>query len=243
MKRLTLAVVGTTCLMLLAVGCTAEEKKAEPKDLKEKAAYSIGYNIGRDIKARDMEIDTKMLAMGARDAFAGTESVLTEEQMQEVMTTFQEEANTKFAAKMKAEADTNKTAGEAFLAENGKKEGVVTLENGLQYKVITEGTGAQPKVTDTVEVHYRGTLIDGTEFDSSYKREKPAVFGLGRVIPGWTQGLQLMKEGAKWELYVPSELAYGERGARGAIGPNATLIFEVELLKVNPTPEAPKAAE
>jgi FKBP-type peptidyl-prolyl cis-trans isomerase FklB len=146
------------------------------------------------------------------------------------MNTFKEEMTKKQEEAMKKAAEKNKKDGAAFLAENKKKEGVVTLPSGLQYKIITQGTGNTPKATDTVTVNYRGSLVDGTEFDSSYKRGQPATFPVNGVIKGWTEALQLMKEGAKWQLFIPSDLAYGEKGAGNVIGPNATLIFDVELI-------------
>ena len=158
--------------------------------------------------------------------------MLSEEEMRTVMTAFQKEMAAKQAEMMKSQGEKNKKEGEAFLAENKKKEGVKTLASGLQYKVIKEGTGKTPKATDKVSTHYQGTLIDGTEFDSSYKRGEPATFPVNGVIPGWTEALQLMKVGSKWQLFVPSKLAYGEKGAGPIIGPNAVLIFTVELLAI-----------
>ena len=157
---------------------------------------------------------------------------MTEQEMKETLAGLQKELMEKQAERAKLLAEKNKKEGEAFLAANKTKEGVKTLPDGLQYKVIKEGTGKTPKADDTVVTNYRGTLIDGTEFDSSYKRGQPATFPVKGVIPGWTEALQLMKEGSKWELFIPSNLAYGERGAGNAIGPNATLVFEIELISV-----------
>jgi len=226
------AVLATVAMLSLEIGCTAVDKKPELKTLQDKVSYGIGMNLGRDFKQQGVEIDPKILARGIQDALAGGETLLTEEQVREAFEAFQKELMAKQEAKAKEDADKNKAAGVAFLAENGKKEGIKTTASGLQYKVLTEGTGKSPTATDTVTVNYRGTLTDGTEFDSSYKRNQPATFQVGGVIPGWTEALQLMKEGGKYQLYIPSELAYGERGAPPVIGPNATLVFEVELVKV-----------
>jgi len=198
------------------------------KNQRDKMSYIIGMDIGTNLKKQSIDIDPAFLARGIKDALTGGKPMLTEREIQETMAVFQKE----MMAKQQEVATKNKKGGEAFLVENKKKEGVKTLPSGLQYKVIKEGTGKKPKLTDTVTAHYRGTLIDGTEFDSSYKRGQPASFQVSGVIPGWTEALQLMGEGAKWQLFVPSNLAYGERGAGGLIGPNATLIFEVELVSV-----------
>lgn len=199
------------------------------KNQKDKISYIIGMDIGTNLKKQSIDIDSNILAKGVKDALAGTKPLLTEQEIQETMMAFQKE----MMAKQEEIGKKNKKEGEAFLAENKKKEGVKTLPSGLQYKVIKAGTGKKPKLSDTVTAHYRGTLIDGTEFDSSYKRGQPATFPVsGGMIPGWTEALQLMEEGAKWQLFIPSNLAYGERGAGGVIGPNATLIFEVELISV-----------
>lgn len=219
-------------LTLLVTGGCAGEKKVELKDLRDKVSYSIGMNIGQDFKRQDIDLDPDLIAQAIKDVTKGAPLLLTEEQVKEAITAFQKELETKMEAKAKADLEKNAKAGAAYLAENGKKDGVVTLASGLQYKVLTPGTGKKPKATDTVTVHYRGTLIDGTEFDSSIKRNEPATFPVSGVIPGWTEALQLMQEGAKWQLSIPANLAYGERGAGQQIGPNSTLIFEVELLKV-----------
>ncbi|PYJ26308.1 MAG: hypothetical protein DME90_12025 [Verrucomicrobia bacterium] len=185
------------------------------------------------------EKSPQLLVAGLKDAIAGKPQ-LTQDQVKDVMTQFEKDME----QKQKDAGDKNKTEGAKFLEENKKKEGVKTTASGLEYKVIKEGTGAQPKATDMVTVNYRGTLIDGTEFDSSYKRGQPATFPLNGVIKGWTEGLQLMKQGGKYQFFVPSNLAYGERAVGPDIAPNATLIFEVELLDVKPPPTpAPQGAK
>jgi FKBP-type peptidyl-prolyl cis-trans isomerase FklB len=183
-----------------------------------------------------------IFAKGLKDSISGGNLQMTEQEIQETLKTFQQALAAKQAEKSKQLADSNRKEGEAFLSENKKKEGVKTLPSGLQYKMLTEGSGKMPKETDTVTTHYRGTLLDGTEFDSSFKRGQPASFPVNGVIKGWTEALQLMKEGSKWQLFIPSDLAYGERGAGGQIGPNATLIFEVELISINSSTDttAPK---
>jgi len=198
------------------------------KSQKDKVSYIIGMDIGTNLKKQSIDIDTNIFAKGVKDALSGGKPLLTEQEIQETMVAFQKEVMAKQAEVGKK----NKAEGEAFLAENKKKEGVKTLPSGLQYKVINVGTGKKPKSTDIVIVHYRGTLINGTEFDSSYKRGQPVNFQVSGVIPGWTEALQLMQEGAKWQLFIPSNLAYGEQGAGRDIGPNATLIFEVELVSI-----------
>lgn len=237
-KRFAAVAVMMWAGVLLASGCTAGEKKGaakpELKDLKDKVSYSIGLNIGQDFKRQEMDIDADLLARGIKDAVSGAQPLLTEEQIRETITTYQKEMVAKQETKMKEAAAKNQKEGEAFLAENAKKEGVVTTASGLQYKVVQEGTGPQPKATDTVLVHYEGKLVDGTVFDSSMKRGEPATFPVKGVIPGWTEALQLMKEGSKWQIVIPAKLAYGEQGAGPVIGPNSTLVFDVELIKVNP---------
>jgi FKBP-type peptidyl-prolyl cis-trans isomerase FklB len=218
--------------ILFLVSQVNAEEKLVLKNQKDKVSYSIGLNIGRnlanDLKKQSIDIDPNILAKGIQDALAGAKPLLTDQEIQETMVAFQKE----MMAKLEEMAKKNKADGEAFLAENKKKEGVRTLPSGLQYKVIKAGTGKKAKADDTVTANYRGTLIDGTEFDSSYKRGQPATFSVSGVIPGWTEALQLMEEGAKWQLFIPSNLAYGERGTGSIIGPNATLIFEVELVSI-----------
>lgn len=212
------------------------------KDQKEKVSYSIGLDIGTTLKRQLIDVNAELLNKGIQDGLSGNKPLLTDEQVKETMAAFQKEMMAKQAAAKKAIGEKNATEGKKFLEENKKKDGVKTTASGLEYKVIKDGTGPSPKATDTVKVNYRGTTIDGTEFDSSYKRGEPATFPVNRVIKGWTEALQLMKVGSKYQLVVPAELAYGERGAGSDIGPDATLLFDVELLGiVQPTP-TPKPA-
>lgn len=199
---------------------------------KDKISYMIGHQIGSNFKRDGLEVDVNMVLNGMKEALAGKDSPLTAEESQKLMQNLQQEMQTKMAAKQKAESEKNAKEGKTFLAENAKKPGVKTTKSGLQYKVLKEGKGEAPKATDKVTTNYRGTLIDGTEFDSSYKRGEPATFPVNGVIKGWTEALQLMKPGAKWQLWVPADLGYGEGGAGDKIGPNATLAFEVELLEI-----------
>jgi len=193
---------------------------------------NIGSGLGANLKKQSVEVDSTLLSQGLKDAMSGGKTRLTQEEAQAVLKEVQTEVQKEQQAKMKEAADKNKGEGEAFLAANKSKDGVVTLPSGLQYKILTAGTGPKPTASDSVKCNYRGTLINGTEFDSSYKRGQPATFGVGQVIKGWTEALQLMPVGSKWQLVVPASLAYGERGAGAEIGPNATLIFEVELLSI-----------
>lgn len=230
-------------ILLLASQVSAEEKLVL-KNQKDKVSYSIGLNIGRklanDLKNQSIDIDSNLLTKGIQDALTAAKPLLTDQEIQETMVAFQKE----MVAKWEEIGKKNKVEGEVFLAENKKKEGVKTLPSGLQYKVIKAGTGKKPKADDTVTVNYRGTLINGTEFDSSYKRGQPATFPVsGGIIRGWTEALQLMGEGAKWELFIPSNLAYGERGTSSVIGPNATLIFEIELVSIKQKAEEDKPGD
>ena len=202
------------------------------KNQKEKISYSIGMEIGKNFKKQSIDVDPEVVFKGIQDGTSGGKALMTEQEIRDTMAAFQKERMAKQEEETKKLGEKNKKEGEAFLAENKKKEGVKTLASGLQYKVIKPGTGKKPKSTDIVTSHYCRTLIDGTEFDSSYSRGQPATFPVHGVIPGWTEALQLMEEGAKWQLFVPSKLAYGERGAGQAIGPNATLIFDVELISI-----------
>ncbi len=243
MKTFLITIAGLI-LFLNYCGCnnpgTSNEDSKTQKDVtitslttqQEKVSYCIGTDIGTNFKRQEIEVDIDMLAKGLKDVLEDAEQLLTVEEKTAIMEQFQKDLRAKQTAKRNEMTGKNKAEGQAFLAENGQKEGVITLESGLQYKVIKEGDGVLPKAEDTVVTQYRGTLIDGTEFDSSYKRGKPATFPVKGVIKGWQEALQLMKVGSKWELYVPSELAYGSQGSGNQIGPNAALIFEIELLEI-----------
>jgi len=222
--------LGAVCIASLGLA----QDKPQLKDQKDKASYSIGYDIGETFKKQKIELNVDALVAGLKEAVAGKESTMSKEDREKTLQAFQKEMMEKQIAASKEAATKNQAEGEKFLAENKTKDGVKTTASGLQYKVLKEGSGPSPKETDTVVTNYRGTLIDGTEFDSSYKRNEPASFPVNRVIKGWTEALQLMKPGAKYQLFIPSSLAYGERGAGQLIGPNATLIFEVELLSIKP---------
>jgi FKBP-type peptidyl-prolyl cis-trans isomerase FklB len=201
-------------------------------EFKDKVSYSIGLDIGSKLKAQSVEVNPEALLRGVNDGYSGAAPLMTDNEVRTTLVALQKQLMAKQEERARVQGEKNRKEGEAFLADNAKKEGVKTLPSGLQYKVIKEGTGPVPKATDRVETNYRGTLIDGTEFDSSYKRGMPAVFPVNAVIAGWTEALQLMKVGSKWQLFVPSKLAYGERGAGREIGPDATLVFEVELLGI-----------
>jgi FKBP-type peptidyl-prolyl cis-trans isomerase len=217
---------------------TAAKSAAAPAltTRKQKFSYALGMNIGSglgaNLKKQSVEVDSNLVSQGLKDAISGGKTRLTQEEAQAVLTEVQNEVRKQQQEKAQQAGVANKTEGDAFLAANKSKEGVVTLPSGLQYKILTAGTGPKPTASDSVKCNYRGTLINGTEFDSSYKRGQPAAFAVGQVIKAWTEALQLMPVGSKWQLFVPSSLAYGERGAGGEIGPNATLIFEVELLSI-----------
>ena len=237
MKRLAFTALG---LGLGLAACQADSgQKVELNDQRDKVGYSIGLDIGTNIRQQQVDVDAHTIARGLEDGMLGHEPMMTDEEIQQTMMAFQQEMMAQQQAaqaggpeEMQAAAAENLEAGQAFLAEHAEQEGVTVLPSGLQYKVLEEGSGKSPSETDTVTTHYRGTLVDGTEFDSSYQRGEPAQFPVNGVIPGWTEALQLMEEGAKWQLVIPSDLAYGEQGAGGVIGPNSTLIFEIELLEV-----------
>jgi len=226
-----------SAIVLVGCGQTDEEtvgtngQDAELETLEQKVNYIFGMNLAENLAESGVAIEPEAFAMALRDRRDGNEPRISETEMQEVMQEFQEQEMGRREAQTEAEGAVHREEAEAFFAENIENEGVMETDSGLQYKVLEEGDGAQPSATDTVTVHYRGRLLDGTEFDSSYDRDQPATFALNSVISGWTEGLQLMSVGSKYELYIPSDLAYGP-GGNGPIPPNAALIFEVELLEV-----------
>lgn len=223
---------GIVLLLSLFVAGTLDAADPSLKTSKEKISYAVGAQIGADMKRQAVDIDPEVLGKGVKDGFQGSKMLLTEQEMREAINSLQQQMAVKQGERMRVLGAKNKQQGAAFLAENKKKEGVKVTPSGLQYKVIKEGAGKIPKADDTVTVNYRGALVDGVEFDSSYKRGEPTTFPVKGVIKGWTEALQLMKVGSKWQLFIPSDLAYGEQGAGRVIGPNSTLIFEVELLGI-----------
>ena len=204
-----------------------------PSTMEDRASYAIGYNLGRTLRDQGVEIDLGLVTDGVNDGFGGNATLLTPEEMQTALAELQQAVQTRMSRQKEEQGAMNQQQGAAFLAGNGDREGVTTTASGLQYEVLEAGSGDQPGATDTVTVHYRGTLIDGSQFDSSYDRGQPAQFPLNRVIAGWTEGLQLMSVGSKYKLYVPSDLGYGAAGTGADIGPHATLIFEVELISID----------
>jgi len=227
---MNLRIVIIALSVLLAMSSVFGAEKTALNTHKDKLSYALGIDVGNSLKMNAIDVDADILAKGIKDALSGGQTLMTEQEVRATLADLQKDIQAKMQEKMKTLAEKNRKEGEAFLVENKKKEGVKTLPNGLQYKIITEGKGKSPKDTDTVTVNYRGTFLDGTEFDSSYKRGEPATLPMKGVIKGWTEALQLMKVGSKWELFIPSNLAYGETGRPG-IPPNSVLIFEVELLK------------
>lgn len=233
MKRIGLVLLAT----LVVAGCSDNSE-----DEGWRVGYSLGYKLGERIQKEMKDLNTDGFVAGFQDAYKGEKKVkLTNEQMETAIKGYQEKRVAQMREEQKQAGEKNVAASKTFLAENGKKAGVTTLPSGLQYEVIAKGEGPSPKPTDIVKAKYHGTLIDGTVFDSTRERgDQPAEFPLNRVIPGWTEGLQLMNKGAKYKLYVPSELAYGERGAGGKVGPNQALIFEVELVDFYDPSKPPK---
>ena len=225
---------------------TTAKPKTAPAPLstqKQKASYAIGLNIGKSLKRDSVDVDPATLLRGLKDGIADAKPALTEDEAKAALTQLQTEVRAKQEEKAKVAALEDKIKGDAFLAANKTKEGVVTLPSGLQYKIITQGTGPKPAADDSVNCLYKGTLIDGTEFDSSAKHGgKPLTIPVGQVIKGWTEALQLMPVGSKWQLFIPSDLAYGERSPTPAIPPNSTLVFDIELVSIEPKKEAPKPA-
>lgn len=226
---------GLIVASVLALSACGEQSKDVSLDSElSKASYSIGFKTGEQMKGRMDDLDFDAFIAGMRTGAQGEEGdmKLTAEEMEAAIMAYQQQKFEQMEAEMKQQQEANLAKGEAFRKENGAKEGVTTLENGLQYEVLASGEGAQPTVDDTVVAHYHGTLIDGTVFDSSVDRGEPATFPLGRVIQGWQEALPMMHVGDKWRIVIPPELAYGENGVGDAIGPNETLVFEVELLEV-----------
>jgi FKBP-type peptidyl-prolyl cis-trans isomerase len=222
----------TVLLLVVPALACAQDPPALTSE-KERLSYALGLDIGTQFKARSVDVDPAVFARGLQDALSGAKTAVTPEEARSIIAELQKAMQARQAAEAKATADKNKAEGDTFLAANKAKEGVVALPSGVQYKVITTGTGKKPVPTDQVEVHYRGTTVDGREFDSSYKRNKTEVLGVTQVIKGWTEVLQLMPVGSKWQVFIPPALAYGERGAPGAgIGPNTMLIFEIELVGI-----------
>jgi FKBP-type peptidyl-prolyl cis-trans isomerase FklB len=224
--RLLIVTIAVLTLASLSFG----QDKPQLKDLKDKVSYSVGLNVGTNFKKQGQDLNPDALLAGVKDALSGKTPALTENELKDTMEAWSKQMEDK----QKVAGEKNAADATKFLAENKKKDGVKTTASGLQYKAVKEGTGAQPKETDTVTVNYRGTLINGTEFDSSYKRGEPATFPVNGVIKGWTEALQLMKTGAKYQLCIPADLAYGARAVGPDITPNSALIFEVELLEVKP---------
>lgn len=231
MKHRVLFVLITSALASASLPLYAAGKSELKSDL-QKNSYSVGYNVGRVLKQQFEAVDNDAMARGLKDAMTDKKPALAEKEINERLQAEKQKSIQHMQAKRQESGKSNKAAGDAFLAKNKAEKGVTTTASGLQYKVLTAGTGKKPTADDTVTVNYRGTLIDGTEFDSSYKRGQPATFPVKGVIPGWTEALQLMPVGSKWTIYLPSNLAYGENGAGNLIGPNAALVFDVELISI-----------
>jgi len=223
---------GATDELLTVLRTLAPKTTQTVKTDKDRNSYALGLTIGQSLKKDSLDVDPDIVAQALKDAMTGAKSQMNESEVQETMTKYRAEVMALKQQKMQQSGDASKQVGTQFLAANKTKQGVITLPSGLQYKILKEGTGPKPKATDTVICNYRGTFIDGTEFDSSYKRGEPATLGVAQVIKGWTEALQLMPVGSKWQLYVPPDLAYGANGAGDVVGPNATLIFDVELLSI-----------
>ena len=225
-----------------APAAQAPAQESTFKTEKEKVSYAIGMEMGKGVKAQGIDIDPAILTQGLKDALSDAKPQMSELELRQVITSLQQEIRQKQMQAQEAAAVENKTKGEAYLAENAKKPGVVALPDGLQYKVISTGQGKKPAENDTVLCNYKGTFIDGTEFDSSTQAGKPVPFEVKNVIPGFKEVLQMMPVGSKWQVVIPASLAYGERGAGNVIGPNATLVFEIELVSIQDTPPAPAPA-
>ena len=237
LRNLSLIAAGLLATSTIFAAATTQTSMM-PKTQQEKLSYTIGVDLGKNLKSQDLSINADMLAQGVKDALAGGKIKMTDAQMEATLKAFQQKMVTKQKAQFEQVSADNAKAGKDFLAKNKKQKGVVVLPNGLQYKVVKAGNGTPPKASDSVTVDYEGKLVNGTVFDSTYKRGKPATFKVSQVISGWQQALKMMKPGSEWMLYIPSNLAYGERGVGGPIGPNETLIFKVHLISVDPAKAA-----
>ena len=226
------AIAGLTVLFAVTFSACGTGSSADLESFEERSSYAVGVDIGNNLARTGVEFDVPVLVQGLSDVLDEREPQLTDEEIREVLQELSTQAQATQREQYDEAAGRNVTEGQAYLAENGQRDGVITTESGLQYEAITQGNGPKPGATDEVSVNYRGTLIDGTEFDSSYERGEPVTFPVNRVIGGWTEALLLMPVGSKYRLVIPSDLAYGERGSGANIGPNATLIFEVELLAI-----------
>jgi FKBP-type peptidyl-prolyl cis-trans isomerase FklB len=215
-----------------AASPAASQATSQFANAKDKVSYAIGADIANSFRRQGLEVNPDVLVKAFKEVYTGAPAQMNDQEIREAIMAFQQDMRTKMQEKMKIEGEQNKKDEVAFLAENAKKEGVVTLPSGLQYKVITMGTGPKPAATDTVTVHYRGTFLNGKEFDSSYSRKQPATFAVNRVVKGWTEALQLMPTGSKWQLVIPAKIGYGDAGNPPAVGPSACLIFEVELISI-----------
>lgn len=233
MKRALAALTTASLCFFGNYAGAAENQGTQLKDKKDKISYSIGVDVGKSIQKQKIDVNPNSFLLGFKDGQNDKLSLMTEDEIRQTLLALQTEMIDRQKSEAKEMSSKNAAEGQKFLANNKKNKGIVTLASGLQYRIISEGKGESPKATDTVTTHYRGKLINGTEFDSSYARGEPVKFAVNGVIPGWTEALQLMKPGAKWELFIPANLAYGEQGVGQLIGPNATLIFEVELLNVD----------
>ena len=265
-KQLSAALIFTILFALCTAGAAQQKQTAKPAPKssttaaqkpeskssstpitltteKDKISYAIGMQIGKNLTREGVDIDAAIFLRGLVDVVTNSKPLMTEDEARAVITKLQQETMAKREAEMKAIGEANKKEGEAFLAENKKKEGVVTLPSGLQYKIVKQGTGPKPVATDNVVCNYRGTLINGKEFDSSYKRGHAATFPVNGVIKGWTEVLQLMPVGSKYQVWVPSELAYGSRAGSPEIGPNATLVFDIELLDIKKDEKGAEASK
>jgi FKBP-type peptidyl-prolyl cis-trans isomerase FklB len=228
-------IAGLAALCLISTQSFGQGEVSVKTD-KEKLSYSLGHQFGQNAKRNNLDLDPNVFAAAIKDVFADNKPVLTDDEMRTVVQDFQQKLQQKLVAQAQEQANKNKKDGDAFLAKNKKNKGVVTLPSGLQYKVVKTGTGKKPTLADSVTAHYSGKLVSGQEFDSSYKRGEPATFPLNGVIKGWQEALPLMQEGAKWEVVIPPELGYGPNGVGQSIGPNETLIFEIELIAVRLQP-------